>query len=145
MGETPVTARVEDRRRMKGRVLVIDQGTTSTRAIVFGPDCAPIAMAQQEFAQIFPREGWVEHDPEDIWRTVLETGREALRKSDSGAADLAAVGIANQRETTLVWNRRTGKPIHNAIVWQDRRTAQLCAELTAQGVESLVSDRTGLL
>ena len=130
---------------MKGRVLVIDQGTTSTRAIVFGADSAPIAMAQQEFRQIFPREGWVEHDPEDIWRSVLDTGREALLKSDSRASDLVGVGIANQRETTLVWNRRTGKPIHNAIVWQDRRTAPQCAKLKAQGLESMVSERTGLL
>ena len=87
----------------------------------------------------------MEHDPEDIWRSVLDTGREALLKSDSRASDLAGVGIANQRETTLVWNRRTGKPIHNAIVWQDRRTAPQCAKLKAQGLESMVSERTGLL
>ena len=102
-------------------------------------------MAQREFPQIFPREGWVEHDPEDIWRSVLETGREALRISQSNASDLAGVGIANQRETTLVWNRRTGKPIHNAIVWQDRRTGPHCAKLREQGLESLVAERTGLL
>ena len=130
---------------MKGRVLVIDQGTTSTCAIVFGADAAPVAMAQREFPQIFPREGWVEHDPEDIWRSVLDTGREALLKSESSAEDLVGVGIANQRETTLVWNRKTGKPIYNAIVWQDRRTAPQCAKLKAQGLESMVSERTGLL
>ncbi len=130
---------------MQGRVLVIDQGTTSTRAIVFGADAAPIAMAQREFPQIFPREGWVEHDPEDIWRSVLETGREALLKSNSNASDVAGVGIANQRETTLVWNRKTGKPIHNAIVWQDRRTTPHCAKLKAQGLENMVAERTGLL
>ncbi len=130
---------------MKGRVLVIDQGTTSTRAIVFGADAAPVAMAQREFPQIFPREGWVEHDPEDIWRSVLATGREALVQSNSGSSDLAGVGIANQRETTLVWNCRTGKPIHNAIVWQDRRTAPHCAKLKAEGLERLVAERTGLL
>jgi len=130
---------------MKGRVLVIDQGTTSTRAIVFGADAAPIAMAQREFAQIFPRQGWVEHDPEEIWRSVLDTGREALLKSNSEPSDLAGVGIANQRETTLVWNRRTGKPIHNAVVWQDRRTARQCDELKAQGLETMISERTGLL
>ena len=130
---------------MNGRVLVVDQGTTSTRAIVFDADSTPIAMAQREFRQIFPRDGWVEHDPEDIWRSVLETGREALLKSNSCVSDLAGVGIANQRETTLIWNRGTGKPIHNAIVWQDRRTAPQCAELKAQGVESMVSERTGLL
>ena len=130
---------------MNGRVLVVDQGTTSTRAIVFDADSTPIAMAQRELRQIFPREGWVEHDPEDIWRSVLETGREALLKSNSCVSDLAGVGIANQRETTLIWNRGTGNPIHNAIVWQDRRTAPQCAELKAQGVESMVSERTGLL
>ena len=130
---------------MNGRVLVVDQGTTSTRAIVFGADSTPIAVAQQELRQIFPREGWVEHDPEDIWRSVLETGREALLRSNSRASDLAGVGIANQRETTLIWNWGTGKPIHNAIVWQDRRAAPQCAELKAQGVESMVSERTGLL
>ena len=130
---------------MKGRVLVIDQGTTSTRAIVFDADSTPIAMAQQEFRQIFPREGWVEHDPEDIWRSVLDTGREALLRSDSRFSDLVGLGIANQRETALVWNRRTGKPIHNAIVWQDRRTAPLCGKLKEQGLESMVSERTGLL
>ena len=130
---------------MKGRVLVIDQGTTSTRAIVFDADSTPIAMAQQEFRQIFPREGWVEHNPDDIWRSVLDTGREALLRSDSRFSDLVGLGIANQRETALVWNRRTGKPIHNAIVWQDRRTAPLCAKLKEQGLESMVSERTGLL
>ncbi len=131
---------------MKGRVLVIDQGTTSTRAMIFDSDAAPIAMAQQEFPQIFPREGWVEHDPEDIWRSVLQTGRAALQNSTgSSSSALAGVGIANQRETTLVWNRKTGKPIHNAIVWQDRRTAAQCAKLKAQGLESMVSKRTGLL
>ncbi len=130
---------------MKGRILVIDQGTTSTRAIVFDADAAPVAMAQREFPQIFPKEGWVEHDPEDIWRSVLETGREALIRSNSNTSDLAGVGIANQRETTLVWNRKTGKPIHNAIVWQDRRTALHCAKLKAEGLERLVAERTGLL
>ena len=130
---------------MKGRVLVIDQGTTSTRAIVFGADAAPVAMAQREFPQIFSREGWVEHDPEDIWRSVLDTGREAILKSNSSPSDLAGVGIANQRETTLVWNWKTGEPIHNAIVWQDRRTAPQCARLKAEGLENMVSERTGLL
>jgi glycerol kinase len=130
---------------MKGRVLVIDQGTTSTRAIVFGADGAPVAAARQEFAQIYPRPGWVERNPDDIWRSVLETGREALLKSDSRFSELVGLGIANQRETALVWNRRTGKPIHNAIVWQDRRTAPLCTKLKEQGLESMVSERTGLL
>jgi glycerol kinase len=130
---------------MAAHILVIDQGTTSTRAIVFGSDAAPGAAGQQEFRQIFPQPGWVEHDPEDIWRSTLATAREALRKADLTPASLAGVGIANQRETTLVWNRATGRPIHNAIVWQDRRTADVCADLQARGYERLVAERTGLL
>jgi glycerol kinase len=130
---------------MNGCVLVIDQGTTSTRAIIFGTDAAPVASAQEEFRQIFPQPGWVEHDPEDIWRSTLATAREALRKADIAPSALAGVGIANQRETTLIWNRRTGRPIHNAIVWQDRRTADLCADLKNRGQERLVAERTGLL
>jgi glycerol kinase len=130
---------------MSGCVLVIDQGTTSTRAIVFGADAAPVASAQQEFRQIFPQPGWVEHDPEDIWRSTLATAREALRKADLAPAALAGLGIANQRETALVWHRGTGRPIHNAIVWQDRRTAPLCADLRESGQERLIAERTGLL
>ena len=130
---------------MNGHILVIDQGTTSTRAIVFGPDAAPVASGQQEFRQIFPRPGWVEHDPEDIWRSTLATAREALRRAGLAPSTLAGLGIANQRETTLVWNRATGRPIHNAIVWQDRRTAEHCADLKAHGHERLVAERTGLL
>ncbi|MGA2795211.1 MAG: glycerol kinase GlpK [Roseiarcus sp.] len=130
---------------MTGHIVAIDQGTTSTRAIVFGPDAAPIASAQQEFRQIFPKPGWVEHDPEDIWRSTLATVREALSKASLAPSALAGVGIANQRETTLVWNRKTGRAIHNAIVWQDRRTAELCADLRSQGLERLVAERTGLL
>jgi glycerol kinase len=128
-----------------GHVLVIDQGTTSTRAIVFGPDAAPVAVAQQEFRQIFPRPGWVEHDPEDIWRSTLATAREALAKAGLAPAALAGLGIANQRETTLVWSRESGRAIHNAIVWQDRRTAPQCADLKARGLERFVTERTGLL
>ncbi len=126
-------------------VLVIDQGTTSTRAIVFGPDARPVATAQEEFPQHFPRAGWVEHEPEDLWRTALSTARIALRKAADQGVTVAALGIANQRETTLLWDRRTGKPVCNAIVWQDRRTAPLCAELKGNGAEPLVRDRTGLL
>jgi glycerol kinase len=129
---------------MPGLILVIDQGTTSTRAIVFGPDASPIASAQTEFPQLFPRSGWVEHDPEDIWRTTLEMAREALAKAGAGAS-LAGVGIANQRETTLVWNRATGRVIHNAIVWQDRRTADRCLAMKRDGLEPLIAERTGLL
>ncbi|HFQ15012.1 MAG TPA: glycerol kinase GlpK, partial [Rhodobacteraceae bacterium] len=130
---------------MSGFVLAIDQGTTSSRAMIFDERQQVVAVAQQEFTQHFPRSGWVEHDPEDIWRTVLATCREALAKAGLDASALAAIGITNQRETTLVWDRQTGKAIHNAIVWQDRRTAGLCAELKKAGHEEKVTARTGLL
>jgi glycerol kinase len=130
---------------MKSHVLVVDQGTTSTRAIVFGPDASPVAMAQQEFKQIFPHPGWIEHDPEDLWRTTLSTMRDVVDKAGLQAADIASVGITNQRETTLVWNRATGAPIYNAIVWQDRRAFELCGRLKAEGSEDLVNQRSGLL
>jgi glycerol kinase len=126
-------------------ILVIDQGTTSTRAIVFGLDAEPGASAQAEFPQIYPRPGWVEHDPETLWETTLVTAREALKRAGREAKDLAAIGIANQRETALVWERATGKPIMNAIVWQDRRTAGLCAALKAEGAEREVTATTGLV
>ena len=125
---------------MSGTILAIDQGTTSTRAILFNPDLTIARVAQQEFAQHFPQSGWVEHDPEDLWRTTLETAREALNGQSA-----AAIGITNQRETTLVWERATGKPVHNAIVWQDRRTAATCSRLKAEGAEAEVTARTGLL
>jgi glycerol kinase len=128
---------------MPSQVLVIDQGTTSTRAMVFGPDMAPLAVAQQEFPQLYPRAGWVEHDPEAIWRSTLETLRRALAKAPKG--DIAALGLTNQRETTLVWDRRSGEPVYNAIVWQDRRTAEACERLKADGAEAFVRERTGLL
>ena len=130
---------------MAGHVLVVDQGTTSTRSIIFGPDAALVAMAQEEFPQIFPQPGWVEHDPESLWRTTLSTARQALSRAGVEPSALAGLGITNQRETTLVWSRTTGRPIHNAIVWQDRRTAPLCAELKERGCETLVSTRAGLL
>src|ERR1700678_939816 len=130
---------------MTGHVLVVDQGTTSTRSIIFGPDAALVAMAQEEFPQIFPQGGWVEHDPESLWRTTLSTARQALSRAGVEPSALAGLGIANQRETTLVWSRTTGRPIHNAIVWQDRRTAPLCAELGERGCETLVTKRAGLL
>jgi glycerol kinase len=129
---------------MARHILVIDQGTTSTRAIVFDAAAAPIASAQQEFPQIYPNPGWVEHDPEAIWDSVLATARAALRTAGLAASDLAGIGIANQRETTLVWDRRTGRAIHNAIVWQDRRTAPLCERLTHAGHGPMVTARTGL-
>ncbi len=130
---------------MSGYVLAIDQGTTSTRAIVFDAGAAIRGVAQQEFPQHYPNSGWVEHDPEDLWRTSVDTARAALEKAGVSAGDLAGVGITNQRETTLVWDRATGKPIHNAIVWQDRRTAPACAELRDKGMEPTVSAKTGLL
>jgi glycerol kinase len=130
---------------MTAPVLVIDQGTTSTRAIVFDSDAAAVAGGQEEFPQIYPRPGWVEHDPEALWRTTLSTAREAMRRAGVEAKNLAALGIANQRETALIWNRATGMPIGNAIVWQDRRTAEACMALKAEGCEKLVTARAGLL
>ncbi|MBS0519280.1 MAG: glycerol kinase GlpK [Proteobacteria bacterium] len=126
-------------------VLAIDQGTTSTRAIVFDASGRPVASAQKELPQIFPRPGWVEHDPEEIWRATVEVCRGALERAKLDARRLAGIGITNQRETTVVWDRVTGKAVHNAIVWQDRRTADLCAALKKAGHEKLVSERTGLL
>ncbi len=126
-------------------VLAIDQGTTSTRAILFDGDIRPVAQAQEEFAQHFPQSGWVEHDPGDLWRTSLATCREALKAAGPEAAAIAAIGITNQRETTLVWERETGRAIHNAIVWQDRRTAPICEALKAAGHEAMITHRTGLL
>jgi glycerol kinase len=126
-------------------ILAIDQGTTSTRAIVFDAVGQPVASAQKELPQIFPKPGWVEHDPEEIWRATVEVCRGALAKARLEAKDLAGIGITNQRETTVVWDRATGKPVHNAIVWQDRRTAGLCSDLKKAGHEKLVSDKTGLL
>src|SRR5256885_1861434 len=128
-----------------GTVLAIDQGTTSSRAIVFGADLALLGLAQREFAQHYPASGWVEHDPEDIWRTTVETARQALESAKLGAGDIAAIGITNQRETCVIWDRRTGRPIHRAIVWQDRRTAEACRRLKRAGHESVVTAKTGLL
>ena len=124
-------------------ILAIDQGTTSTRAMVFDGELRVVAEAQREFPQHYPASGWVEHDPEDLWTTALETCREAAARLDG--EKIAAIGIANQRETTLIWDRATGRPIANAIVWQDRRTAPLCAELKAAGHEAMVTERCGLL
>ena len=126
-------------------LLALDQGTTSSRAIVVDQAGAVVALAQRETRQIFPQAGWVEQDPLDIWQTQLDCAREALVSAGASAADVAAIGITNQRETTLVWDRRSGEPICNAIVWQDRRTAGLCDKLKAQGLEALFTGRTGLL
>jgi len=124
-------------------ILAIDQGTTSSRAIAFDAGMTPVATAQQEFEQIFPKSGWVEHKAEEIWATTLATAREVV--DGIGAGDVAAIGITNQRETAVIWDRETGTPIHNAIVWQDRRTADTCAALRAEGFEDVVRARTGLL
>lgn len=131
---------------MSRYLLAIDQGTTSSRAIVFDLDGHIIASSQQEFPQIFPHDGWVEHDPEDIWRTTEETCREAIRKASLDASDILSIGITNQRETTVVWDKVTGTPIYNAIVWQDRRTADLCQQLKQEeGLVEKLTAKTGLL
>ena len=124
-------------------ILAIDQGTTSTRAILFNAEARAVAVAQRELEQHYPQRGWVEHDPECIWRDTLAVARKVLAKSDIGR--VAGIGITNQRETIVVWDRATGEPIHRAIVWQDRRTAEECARLKAEGVEPLVQSKTGLL
>jgi len=126
-------------------ILAIDQGTTSTRAILFDSQMQVVGSAQQEFPQHFPQAGWVEHDPEDLWNTTVETCRQVMADNGVSAVDVAGIGITNQRETTVVWDRNTGKAIHNAIVWQDRRTTSICEALRAAGHEPLISHQTGLL
>ena len=130
-------------------ILAIDQGTTSSRAILFAASAAggltPVAQAQAEFAQRFPNPGWVEHDPADLWSTVASTARAAIEKANATGTDIAAIGITNQRETTILWDRATGQPLHNAIVWQDRRTADTCEALRKAGHEPMITARTGLL
>ncbi|MEQ1909474.1 MAG: glycerol kinase GlpK [Vicinamibacterales bacterium] len=126
-------------------ILALDQGTTSSRAIVFAADGSIQSVAQKEFQQIFPRAGWVEHDPDEIWASQMGVAIEALGRAKLSARDIAALGITNQRETTIVWDRQTGEPIHNAIVWQDRRTADFCEQLKADGVGPMVQQKTGLL
>ncbi|MCG8313718.1 MAG: glycerol kinase GlpK [Pseudomonadales bacterium] len=126
-------------------LLSIDQGTTSTRAIIFDERGLIITTSQREFKQFFPEDGWVEHDPEEIWQTTIEVCREALSQSNVSASDIAGIGITNQRETTVVWDRKTGKPIYRAIVWQDRRTAEFCFSLKAQNLDEKVQNKSGLL
>ncbi|MDH3743381.1 MAG: FGGY family carbohydrate kinase, partial [Hyphomicrobiales bacterium] len=126
-------------------ILAIDQGTTSSRAIVFDLGLGVTGSSQLEFAQHFPADGWVEHDAEDIWRTTLEVCRSAMADAGVEAADIATIGITNQRETTLVWDKKTGNMVNKAIVWQDRRTARFCADLKADGCEREVNEQTGLL
>ena len=123
---------------MAKSILAIDQGTTSTRAIVFDRTGQPVASAQREFEQHYPKDGWVEHDPETIWRDTQDVCREALARAGLDAAAIAAIGITNQRETVVLWERATGRPVHRAIVWQDRRTADRCARLVADGHEAMV-------
>ena len=126
-------------------LLALDQGTSSSRSIVFDESGHIVALAQQELPQIYPKPGWVEHDPMEIWRTQLATAREALAKANIKAQDIRALGITNQRETTVVWNRKTGQPIHHAIVWQDRRAEATCAKLREDGKAALIQEKTGLL
>ncbi|MFK7730643.1 MAG: glycerol kinase GlpK [Pseudomonadales bacterium] len=130
---------------MSDYILAIDQGTTSSRAILFSLDGTPAAIAQQEFKQYFPDDGWVEHDPEEIWQTTLWACRDVMRQLNCSAQQILSVGITNQRETVVLWERDSGVPVHKAIVWQDRRTHDYCEKLRAQGHEALVQERTGLL
>ena len=126
-------------------ILALDQGTTSSRAIIFDHDATIVAVGQREFPQIFPRPGWVEHDPGEIWATQIAVATEALGRAHLRPRDIAAIGITNQRETTVVWDRETGVPVYNAIVWQDRRTADFCDRLKRDGHEDFIRERTGLV
>ena len=130
---------------MSTYILSLDQGTTSSRAIIFDKNGSIISVAQKEFRQIFPQPGWVEHDPNEIWSTQLGVAAEAISKAGLSVENIAAIGITNQRETTVVWERATGKPIYNAIVWQDRRTAAFCDELKAKGTDKIIQQKTGLI
>lgn len=130
---------------MKKYIVTLDQGTTSSRAIIFDKEQNIIGMSQKEFTQIYPKEGWVEHDPMEIWATEYSVLQEVLAKSNITQEDIAAIGITNQRETTIVWDKNTGKPVYNAIVWQCRRTAHICNELKKQGLEQYIKDTTGLV
>ncbi len=126
-------------------ILAIDQGTTSSRAIVFDHGGRIVSVAQKEFAQHYPKDGWVEHDPEEIWKTTLETARQTFKEAEKTGGEIAAIGITNQRETTIVWDRVTGAPVYNAIVWQDRRTSGVCRKMREDGLEAHVAARTGLV
>jgi glycerol kinase len=130
---------------MKEFILALDQGTTSSRAIVFNHNGLPLVTAQKEFTQFYPKPGWVEHDPEEIWATEAGVAAEALAKAGIDSSDIAGIGITNQRETTVVWNRKTGKPVYNAIVWQDRRTADYCDRLKSEGYSRNILEKTGLI
>lgn len=128
----------------KKYILAFDQGTTSSRSIVFDHNANIVSVAQKEFQQIYPRPGWVEHDPMEIWSSQSSTAAEAISRANLSGDDIAAVGVTNQRETTIVWEKDTGKPVYNAIVWQDRRTADYCLKLKEEGLEAMVSEKTGL-
>jgi glycerol kinase len=130
---------------MPNYILTLDQGTTSSRALVIDHDGKVIAVAQKEFTQIFPQPGWVEHDPREIWSSQIGVAADAISGAGIKANEIAAIGITNQRETAIVWDRKTGEPIHNAIVWQDRRTAPMCDKMRADGLESVVQEKTGLV
>src|SRR5664279_235202 len=130
---------------MKEFILALDQGTTSSRAIIFDRNGLPVASAQKEFTQFYPKPGWVEHDPDEIWSTQAGIALEAITKAGHESSDIAAIGITNQRETTVIWNRLTGKPVYNAIVWQDRRTASYCDQLKAEGAANIIKEKTGLI
>ena len=130
---------------MSNLIIALDQGTTSSRTIIFDQHYQIVEQAQQEFTQHFPEDGWVEHDPMDIWNTTLATAKQAMASAGVTAKDIAAIGITNQRETTVIWDRHTGQPIYNAIVWQDRRTAAFCNQLKEQGLEASITEKTGLL
>ena len=130
---------------MANYILALDQGTTSSRAILFDHEAQIVAVAQQEFPQIYPQPGWVEHNPEAIWKAQLSVAQEVISKQGISASDIAAIGITNQRETTILWDRETGEPIYNAIVWQDRRTAAFCDQLKAEGFDKIIKEKTGLV
>lgn len=126
-------------------IMALDQGTTSCRAILYDKTGSIVSVGQKEFKQIFPHAGWVEHDANEIWSTQLEVAKTALVNSGFSSANVAAIGITNQRETTVIWDKATGEPVHNAIVWQDKRTAAYCRELSAKGVDKIVKAKTGLV
>ena len=130
---------------MKNYVLAIDQGTTSSRAIIFNKKSEIVAKAQMEFSQICPNNGWVEHNPDEIWETTYEVIRESLFKSGLSLRDIAAIGITNQRETTILWDKKTGEPVYNAICWQSRQSQDICEKLIADGYEDLIHKKTGLI
>ena len=130
---------------MKQYILSLDAGTTSSRAIIFDQKGNQVAVAQQEFTQIFPQKGWVEHNPMEILETQINAVKNVLKKSNIALEQIDSIGITNQRETTIIWDRATGVPVFNAIVWQDRRTAKICEELTAQGKSNVFTQKTGLV